>query len=316
MRFNDAQGEPQSVTLVITTCTNRKRKAVPGRFYMGALARSPLAGVAADWGNRLRETAVQFPAAEIYGGRGFQEAMAAAALLDARLMIVSAGLGLIDASTCVPPYACTILHNAPDGVAGRVSDGFTAPGWWAALANASPFSLTLRSVAESKGGLILAALSDAYINMISEDLLALPQATLERLRLFTRAPAERVPEGIRPLIMPYDDRLDGPDSEIQGTLSDFASRAVHHFAKTVTVAQDGRSASEHAAAVSTSLDGWRLPTKVERVRYDDETMLELIRSHWDDPRGRSLRRFRDEFNVACEQGRFRSLSDFVRAERA
>nr|WP_068308276.1 hypothetical protein [Bradyrhizobium sp. CCH5-A9] len=283
---------------------------------MRALAPSHLTGVAADWGSRLRKADEHFPAAEIYGGRGFQEAATAAALLGARLMIVSAGLGLIDASTRVPPYACTILHDTPDGVAGRVSDGFTAPGWWAALANASPFSLTLRSVAESQEGLILAALSDAYIDMISEDLLALPHATLERFRLFTRASVERVPEGMRAFMMPYDDRLDGPDSEIRGTLSDFASRAVHHFAKAIAFARDGRSACEHAAAVSASLDGWRLPTKVKRVRFDDSALLDLMRSHWDDPRGCSLRRIRDEFNVACEQGRFRVLSDVVRAERA
>lgn len=316
MNFDGTQGEQQSVTLVITTCTNRKRKAVPDRLHMGVLTHSHLTRVAADWGSRLRDASEQFPAEDIYGGRGFQEAVAAAALLDARLLIVSAGLGLISASTRVPPYACTILQGAPDGVAARVIDGFTAPRWWAALAKVSPFSLTLRSVVENQDGLILAALSDAYVDMISEELLALPQPTLDRLRLFTRASAERVPEQMRPLIMPYDDRFDGPDSEWQGTLSDFASRAAHHFAKTVMIAEDGRSACEHAAAVSASLDGWRRPIKVKRVRHDDAAMLDLIRSHWDDPRGCSLRRFRDDFNVACEQGRFRALSDVVRAERA
>jgi hypothetical protein len=45
-------------------------------------------------------------------------------------------------------------------------------------------------------------------------------------------------------------------------------------------------------------------------------MLDLIRSRWDDPKGRSLRRFRDELNVACEQGRFKALTGIVRAERA
>ena len=58
-----------------------------------------------------------------------------------------------------------------------------------------------------------------------------------------------------------------------------------------------------------------MPEKIQRDRYDDAAMLDLIRSRWDDPNGRSLRRFRDEFNVACEQGRFRALSGVVRAER-
>lgn len=275
-----------------------------------------MACVAADWCGRLRTADVLYPAAEVYGGRGFKEAVEAASLLDARLMIVSAGLGLIDAARPVPPYASTILHDAPDGVPARVTDEFSAPGWWAALTNGSPFAVSLREATDNHVGLILAALSDAYIEMVSAELMSLPEATLSRLRLFTRASIGRVPCGLRPFIMPYDARLDGPDSEIQGTLGDFASRALHHFAKKIALAQDSRTASEHFAAVAASLKGQRAPERIQRVRYDDAAMLDLIRSCWDDPNGRSLRRFRDEFNVACEQGRFRALSSLVRAEQA
>jgi hypothetical protein len=308
--------EPKPVSLVITTCTNRKRKAVPYHLQMRALSSSPMACVAADWCERLRKAVVLYPASEIYGGRGFKEAVAAASLLDARLMVVSAGLGLIDAAKPVPPYASTILHDAPDGVPARVTDGFSASGWWAAISKQSPFAMSIRQAADNHVGMILAALSDAYIDMVSAELMSLPEAALSRLRLFTRASIERVPYGLRPFVMPYDDRLDGPDSEIQGTLGDFASRALRHFAKNIALAHDSRTASEHAAAVAASLEGKRAPRKIERIRYDDAAMLDLIRSRWDDPNGRSLRRFRDEFNVACEQGRFRALSGVVRAERA
>jgi hypothetical protein len=308
--------EPNLVPLVITTCTNRKRKPVPYHLQMRALSSAQMADVAADWCGRLRKAVVLHPASDIYGGRGFREAEAAASLLDARLMVVSAGLGLIDAVRSVPPYASTILHGVPDGVPARVKGGFSASGWWAAISAGSPFSVSLRRAADDHPGLILAALSDAYIEMVSADLLSLPEAARARLRLFTRASIKRVPPELRSSVMPYDDRLDGPDSRIQGTLGDFASRALHHFAKNIALAQDTRSESEHAAAVEGLLGGQRLPEKIRRVRYDDAAMLDLIRSRWDDPEGRSLRRFRDEFNVACEQGRFRALTGVVRAERA
>lgn len=308
--------EPKPVPLVITTCTNRKRKPVPDHLQMRALSSSSMACVAADWCGRLRKAVVLHPASEIYGGRGFREAAAAASELDAQLMVVSAGLGLIEATRPIPPYASTILHDAPDGVPARVTDGFSASGWWAAISEESPFAVSLRQATDTHVGLILAALSDAYIEMVSGELMSLPGDTLSRLRLFTRASIERVPPGLRPFVMPYDDRLNGPDSEIQGTLGDFASRALRHFAKNIAHAQDSRTAGEHSAAVTASLEGQRAPRKIERIRYDDAAMLDLIRTRWDDPNGRSLRRFRDEFNVACEQGRFRALSDVVRAERA
>lgn len=307
--------ESEPVPLVITTCTNRKRKSVPHHLQMRALSSSPMACVAADWCGRLRKAVVLYPATEIYGGRGFREAVAAASLLDGRLMVVSAGLGLIEAARSVPPYASTILNDSPDGIPRRITDGFSASGWWEALSSDSPFAISLRQATDDHPGLILAALSEAYIGMVSTELMSLPEDTLTRLRLFTRASKDRVPHGLRPFLMPYDDRLDGPDSEIQGTLGDFASRALHHFARNIALSQDGRTAGEHSAAVAALFEGRRTPEKIQRVRYDDAAMLELIRSRWDDPDGRSLRRFRDEFNVACEQGRFRALSDVVRAER-
>jgi hypothetical protein len=168
-------------------------------------------------------------------------------------------------------------------------------------------------------GLVCAALSDAYIEMISEDLLALPTSMLGRLRLFTRARLDRIPAALQPFVMPYDDRLDGPDSSNRGTRSDFAGRALRHFAELIRGEPQGRSAAEHAAMVSTMLSDWRLPTKVDRIRHNDAALLDLIRTHWDAERGsasRLLRRFRDDLGIACEQGRFAELARQVRSERA
>lgn len=304
------------MTLVITTCTNRKRKPVPANLHMRALPSASLSDLASDWAARLGAEIECFPAGEVYGGRGFREAAAASQALKARLLIVSAGLGLIDASTRIPPYACTILVDAPDCVAARVTGGVAAPDWWTALSRTSPFGVALNDAANDSSGLIFAALSDAYIEMISGELLALPFPILSRLRLFTRAPLERVASQLRPFVMPYDDRLDGPDSPVPGTRSDFAGRALRHFATVIMADGDAGSSAEHAASVAEEISKWRLPEAPNRIRHDDAFILALIRSHWDDVAGCSLRRLRKEFNVACEQGRFRDLARIVRVERA
>lgn len=144
--------------------------------------------------------------------------------------------------------------------------------------------------------------------MISGDLLALPPSSLSRLRLFTRAPVERVPPGLRRFVMPYDDRLEGPDGPVPGTRSDFAGRALRHFAGAIMRDGDERSAAEHAAATSAAIQHWQMPNTIKPSRHDDAALLELLRLHWDDAAGRSLRRFPDEFNIACEQGRFSALA--------
>lgn len=306
------------MTLVITTCTNRKRKAVSERLHVSALRHAPVADLAVDWGQRLAATNVTYPASDIYGGRSFQEAARAADLLGAPLMIVSAGLGLISAEERVPPYACTVIANGRDSVAARAVGEYSVRGWWQALVARSPFSQPLLRVLAKTEGLVCAALSDTYIEMIAGDLAALPDTDLRRLRLFTRAPTHRVTPVLRPSVMPYDDRLDGPDSLVRGTRGDFAGRALRHFAEHIVVTGDQRSSECHADAVRAALAGWRMAPRFDRARVDDAAMLGLIRDYWDAERGstaRLLRRVRDDLHIACEQGRFAELARQVRGER-
>ncbi len=307
------------MTLVITTCTNRKRKPVSDKLHVSALPQAPVADLAVDWVRRLEAAGDVFPASDIYGGRSFQEAALAADLLNARLMVVSAGLGLVAADARVPPYACTVLADAPDSIAARVVGEYSVRNWWQALQAASPWSGRLASVVGGSSGLICAALSDAYIEMIADELCALPAGMMARLRLFTRAPLNRIVPALRAFVMPYDDRLDGPDSPVRGTRGDFAARALHHFAEYVVSRGDGRSTDEHGAAVEAALADWRMAARFDRQRLDDAAVLDLIRTHWEGERGKTarlLRRLRDDLSVACEQGRFARLARQVRGEKA
>lgn len=306
------------MTLVITTCTNRKRKPVSGALHVSDLPPAEMLDFASEWAGRLSAELTLFPASQIYGGRAFQEATAAAEILHGRLMIVSAGLGLISGEARVPPYSCTVLVDAPDSVGARVSGEFSLPKWWQALSSVSPFQESLEAAAEEHQGLVCAALSGSYVAMIANDLLSLPDDMRARLRIFTRTPLTKLAAELRPFVMPYDDRLDGLDSPLRGTRNDFAGRALRHFAEHVTSDGDLRSAAEHAAAVSAALEGWRMAERFDRLRYDDDAMLALIRLHWDSEQGstaRLLRSFRDNLGVACEQGRFADLARTVRSER-
>lgn len=285
---------------------------------MAALPRVNIDELVVEWSKRIAAAEPRFRSDEIYGGRGFREAEFAAELLDAKLLVVSAGLGLIEAKTSVPPYACTVLMGAPDSVARQVVHPFDAAAWWLKLTERSPFSVPLNEVASRDRGLICAALSAAYLNMIAKDLVDLGHARLNRLRIFTRAPIDRTPHALRNYIMPYDDRLDGPDSPHRGTRSDFASRALRHFAEITADERGQQDADEHAELVRRALVDWRPPTQVTRLRHDDATLLNLIRLNWDVEGGSSarlLRRLRDGLGVACEQRRFSKLAHVVRAER-
>ncbi|TIW52168.1 MAG: hypothetical protein E5V54_31250 [Mesorhizobium sp.] len=307
------------MALVITTCTNRKRKPVTDSLRASSLLQANLVELAGQWCDRLALAKPRFLASQLYAGRAFREATAAAQAIDARLYVVSAGLGLIGASTKVPSYACTVLLDAEDSIAQRVTGSFVRSVWWKELNRCSPFSELLRPIISHSDGLVCAALSDAYLDMISPDLVELAATDRHRLRIFTRTPVERIAPELRGFVMPYDDRLDGPDSTMRGTRSDFASRALRHFVEHVHIAFGGNDAATDSLHVTAMLRDWRYPTRVQRDRCDDDAMRRLINEHWLMANGstaRLLRLFRDELNIACEQGRLAGLVRKVRAERS
>ena len=103
--------------------------------------------------------------------------------------------------------------------------------------------------------------------------------------------------------MPYDARL---DSLSPGTRTDFAQRALAHFARSIPATAD---AVRDAKAVAAALACHSAPERIERPRADDEILIMAIRRHLRATSGigRILRRLREQDQIACEQRRFTRL---------
>jgi hypothetical protein len=146
--------------------------------------------------------------------------------------------------------------------------------------------------------------------MVAADMGGIADSDLERVRIFTRASRAEVAPRLRPVMMPYDSRFDGPDSPIAGTRSDFAARALWHFATKVLKRAPQGTAASHARAVRGIVSRFRDQQIPIRLRRSDEELLELITEHWSAAGGRKtrlLRILRDDLGVACEQARFNRL---------
>lgn len=265
------------------------------------------ADVAARWTERLRAATPVAAAKDLYAGRAFVDAGRAARQAGGRLVIVSAGLGLIDSETQVPAYGLTTVKRETDSVLSKTQG--TSSAWWSALQPRSPFQT---SAIESETGLILAALPAAYLSMVADDWIAWPAERLARLRLFTK---ERPgAQALQPAWMPYDDRLDAVEGAHAGTQGDFAQRALRHF---VSIGA-GRAVEEDRSAVLAALEGLSPRDTPVRRKLSDAEIMSHIAADWHAVGGRStamLRRLRDDLDVACEQGRFQTLFKAVAIER-
>lgn len=307
------------MALVLTSCTNRKRLAAQRALTVRAVRAGALESVIADWVRRLGDASPATNASDLYCGRAFRQAETAAAQLDAAFMVVSAGLGLVPATTLVPSYSLTVVRGSADSILDRIVGSTTPSEWWQALENLSPFGVSLAESLKRSRGPILVALSGAYLSMIAQDLRALPKATQGRLRIFSLCPRSTLPEGLACLVMPYDARFDGAGSPIPGTRGDFAQRALAHFVDSVLDADPGGTAEQHAEAVTRIMSRLSPPRAISRKKATDDEIIALIHRYWVAADGRSsrmLRYLRDHLRIACEQTRFRDLFRAARDARA
>lgn len=306
----------ETASIVVTSCSKRKTIPPPTELQAARLERGNLSSLARRWASEVGQAKSRLPAAKLYSGRAFREAERAAAPISARVYVLSAGLGLIPVDLEVPSYSLTVANGVDNILARLEGPEDRSPGnWWRELLSALG-SRGFEALLDETPGLVLLACGGAYLAMIEDELRELPEAKLDRLRLFSATPEAAVAERLRPFLMAYDRRLEVLPRR-SGTLADFAQRALRHFAEVILPGAPKAGAADHRAAVIAALDGVEAPAKRRGKSLGDDEIIALIVDHWQACSGRSstmLRRLRDDLGVACEQNRFKSLFAGARAE--
>lgn len=299
-------------TILLIPCTDRKRRQPSEELRARSLAPGSLSEVAGEWLDRIASATSKQPHEEVYCGRAYREAAKAAKQLSAELAVISAGLGVVRADQPIPSYSLTVAPGSDDTVLNKITcDRASADAWWRALKFRHKEVAGVQDLLRRESSaLILIGLSASYARLIRDDLVDLSVAETERIRIFGAGITEHLPPSLAVSVMPYDVRLNGPDSPIPGTMSDFASRALHHFAGCL---RDGVLSAAQAADDRQKLLGlmrdWRTPNLPVRERMTDEEIVRFILEQWDETGGRSgvsLRLLRDTGH-ACEQSRFKDL---------
>jgi len=299
-------------TILLIPCTDRKRSRPSEELRARNLAPGTLSEVAGEWFERVASAKSKQLHEGVYCGRAYREAANAAKALSAELAVISAGLGVVRADQQIPSYSLTVAPRSEDTVLSKITCDEARPeAWWRALKCAHDGGTAVQDILRSEAStLVLIGLSASYARLIRDDLMNLSGTETERVRIFGAGIAEHLPAHLAASVMPYDARLNGPDSPIPGTMSDFASRALHHYACCL---RDGVLSASHAdddrQKLLGQMTGWRTPNTPVRERMTDEEIVRFIHEHWQETGGRSgasLRLLRDSGH-ACEQSRFRDL---------
>ena len=292
------------VDVVVTTCSHRKTQRPVHAATPLALSQGKQGAVAKEWLAKARKLPLSGPADAFYAGRGFGLAMEAAQFAGARMYVVSAGLGIVRASRSIPAYGLTVSSGHEQSISGKILDRFDPAAWFSSLLQ-GVHSDTWSDVAGRKSGRILVALSRPYAEMVGTSLAKVSPKTLTRLRIFGVSLKAALPESLHDAIAPYDERL---NTVFPGTRSDFAQRALLHFARSVAIKPSGGREDDYAA-VSSTLKNLKAPRLIQRPRLSDEQILAIIKKRLRKQSGavQMLAKLRHEDGVACEQSRFGRL---------
>jgi len=260
--------------------------------------------VESAWLKKTRKLPRTISPKGFYAGRAFGLATEAAQISDAQLYVLSAGLGLLPAVRAIPAYGLTVSEGHRESIASKVLGEFDTAAWFSRLLS-GPLSDDWQDVAARNSGRILVALSRPYAEMVGESLSAVSPKMFGRLRIFGASLESALPPLLHPAIAPYDERL---NVIFPGTRSDFAQRAMLHFARCIAVRPSDSRESDFAA-VSAVLRNLRLPKSVRRPRLSDDEIVAIIskRLRRQSGAGRMLVALRHDEGVACEQSRFGRL---------
>jgi hypothetical protein len=298
---------------VIAPCSARKAVAAADSARAVSLPQAAQSALETAWQRRLSELPTSLAAGDLYRGRGFRTARRAAVRANCDFFVASAGLGLVRADRAVPAYGLTVTGvEGPDAVRGRIMGDFDLASWWRALQN-GPYATAFREVFQGEG-LILMALSHAYARLLSDDLSALDEASLTRLRIVGADLGRYLPERVRTAaLLPYDDRL---DRLVPGVRGDFCQRGLGHF---VDLLADERARAPgatdivaHRSLVEDALGPAKMEPAPRRSRVTDAVIAQRISAHLSTNApersvSRLLRAVRDEDGIACEATRFARL---------
>jgi hypothetical protein len=224
------------------------------------------------------------------------------------LAIVSAGMGVVEPESRIPPYSLTITAGARDCVLDRADRHhlFSSEEWWSAIRTQQRGNGRIRALfRQHRSALFVFALTSPYLRMVAAEMSEVDEDDLQRLRI-VGSTTWLPPAFLSECVMPYDARLNDTSLKIRGTQFDFPARALSHFLELLRSDSRVSPPAIHARRVRQAMARWRAPERATRTKIDDETLLRRIKglSASITSQAAALAHLRGTLGLACEASRF------------
>lgn len=252
-------------------------------------------------------------ALQLYNGRGFKKATASGIKLE-NLFVVSTGLGLLSVESPVIGYNLTISSVAPNRLQKKIIlENFAAENWWAEINKSLNGGVSVASVvAEASEELIIIAVSRDYLKLIEGDLLSIPEAARQNLRIIGSNLAEVLSPELFDYYLNYDCRFEGLESGLSGSKIDYSIRCAIHFIQNIVPSYNGLREQQLAIMELMESVGDVTPSN-SGSRAEENEVLEFLQANYARFFGRKtllLAALRKRENMKCSNQRFEMLYNY------
>jgi hypothetical protein len=314
---------------IVASCTQQKTKPVPYHLRLRRFSRQRDASSRARIFYRALRTASKdsIAATSLYSGAFWSVIKALPDIarqrgFEPRLLVASAGYGLLSGQAHVQPYSATFAGRDEDSVAHPNDDRATREvvltEWWRSLStlkgprgHVGP--RTLEGFAKSvPDACILVVASPEYVAAMSEDIKRAAAALRDPNHLAIVSSVSGFPKSLKTHLVPSVAKLQG---HFGGPLGSLHARTARRLLESSKPPIDARKMAAKSRRLARIAPVYRLPKRVVRTDHEVRAFIRRrLASHAPASCSALLREYRDG-GSKCEQKRFRSLFDEVTRQR-
>src|SRR5262249_55421255 len=155
------------------------------------------------WRVAIRSARPRGLAAEVYSGRGFQEAVLAARGARGDFRIISGGLGFIRGDDEIPSYSLSLVPQSAEFIGAQVTEFFDVTRWWRDIQQSTTATPIAELLQNAPTHIAVIGISKAYLSLVANDLMALDDRDLDRLRIIGMGIHDGCPARLQQCLLPY-----------------------------------------------------------------------------------------------------------------
>lgn len=295
---------------IITTCTSKKK--FPSSISLNKTIKNNLEDTVNHWKTEINKINKKYIAEDLYAGVQWSNILKAKKILskkfDTKLLIMSAGLGLIDSRKRIPSYSSTFAKGNIDSVNSiNKQTSKSEQFWWNKI---NQFDLNTLE----KDAYIFLVLSKNYIEASKTTVEKIIEIYKERVFIISSSNDANIKNLYKENLLPFNSKFNQIN---KGTFISINQRAFSWLSSEIISSDLEINKSTLDKRISQHLADIQIHDKFEKIKLTDNELLEYIKNQilnlTISSATKGIKELRKD-GYACEQKRYQNHFKIIKEE--